>query len=199
MTVVEPAVEAGQRFALAWLHDRRGTPLLMSSRRDFLKWSALATPSLAALSCAGQAGVRGTATTPQGAPLSWKEIRDLFPLRRDRVHMASLLLASHPRPVAQAIDALRRALDEDPVGAWHDQRFEADIEGAVRQSAADYLGGRADDIALTDSTTMGLGLLYGSLQLAEGDEILTTTHDHYSTVRAVAMASQRTGATIRLQ
>jgi len=38
---------------------------------------------------------------------------------------------------------------------------------------------RRQDIALTQNTTTGLALLYHGLPLREGDEILTTTHDHY--------------------
>ncbi len=35
---------------------------------------------------------------------------------------------------------------------------------------------------------MGLGLLYGGLRLAAGDEVLTTEHDFYATARVVAAA-----------
>jgi selenocysteine lyase/cysteine desulfurase len=44
---------------------------------------------------------------------------------------------------------------------------------------------------------MGLGLLYGGIRLEPGDEILTTTHDFYSTTESLALAAHRTGA--RLQ
>ena len=36
-------------------------------------------------------------------------------------------------------------------------------------------------IALTDSTTMGLGLMYRGLRLSPGDEIVTTEHEFYAT------------------
>jgi isopenicillin-N epimerase len=44
---------------------------------------------------------------------------------------------------------------------------------------------------------MGLGLLYGGLQLRTGQEILTTTHDHYSTETALRLRAERTGANVR--
>jgi selenocysteine lyase/cysteine desulfurase len=44
---------------------------------------------------------------------------------------------------------------------------------------------------------MGLGLLYGGLQLAEGDEVLTTTHDFYSTHESLRLRALRTGARVR--
>jgi selenocysteine lyase/cysteine desulfurase len=44
---------------------------------------------------------------------------------------------------------------------------------------------------------MGLGLLYGGLALRSGQEILTTTHDHYSTEISLRLRAERTGATVR--
>ena len=65
------------------------------------------------------------------------------------------------------------------------------------QAAAGYLGVEPTEIALTDSTTMGLGLLYGGLTLKRDQEILTTTHDHYSTETSLRLRAERTGATVR--
>lgn len=125
----------------------------------------------------------------------WSSVRDQFSLTRSRIHMASFLLASHPRPVAEAIERHRRAFDEDPVLHWEEHFMTA--EPAQRQAAGDYLGANPDHIALTDSTTMGLGLIYGSVKLNPGDEVVTTTHDHYSTEMALQLRAERSGATVR--
>jgi selenocysteine lyase/cysteine desulfurase len=126
---------------------------------------------------------------------TWEAVRDQFLLSRDFVHMTGFLLASHPTPVREAIERHRRGLDENPAHYWADneERFEAD----VLRAAADYLGVSPLDIALTDSTTMGLGLLYGGLALREGQEVLTTTHDYYSTQLSLQLRAERTGASIR--
>src|SRR5437867_3933665 len=125
----------------------------------------------------------------------WRAVRGEFNLSRDYIHLTGFLLASHPRPVREAIETHRRGLDENPANYLHDhaQRFEADVLGA----AAGYLGVDPTEIALTDSTTMGLGLLYGGLKLREGQEILTTRHDHYSTEISLRQRSERTGAVVR--
>jgi isopenicillin-N epimerase len=125
----------------------------------------------------------------------WSAVRKQFSLSRDLIHMAGFFLASHPIPVREAIDAHRRGLDENPIGYWTEHSDH--LEGAVLRAAADYLGVNPADIALTDSTTMGLGLLYGGLKLREGQEILTTVHDHYSTDMSLRLRAQRTGASIR--
>jgi selenocysteine lyase/cysteine desulfurase len=125
----------------------------------------------------------------------WEAVRRQFPLSPDLIHMAGFFLASHPTPVREAIERHRRGLDLDPIGYWleHEEKQEA----AVLKAAAQYLGVAPSDIALTDSTTMGLGLLYGGLSLREGQEILTTVHDHYSTDMSLRLRAQRTGAKVR--
>jgi isopenicillin-N epimerase len=126
---------------------------------------------------------------------SWEEVRGLFELRSDRIHMAGLLLASHPRPVKEAIARHRDELQRDPAGYISHERWR--LEGEVLKSAATYLGVLPTDIALTDSTSMGLGLLYSGLKLMPRDEILTTNHDHYATEAAISVCADRTRCTVK--
>ena len=44
---------------------------------------------------------------------------------------------------------------------------------------------------------MGLGVLYGGLDLDADDDILSTTHDHVATHEALQLTSRRTGASVR--
>jgi selenocysteine lyase/cysteine desulfurase len=44
---------------------------------------------------------------------------------------------------------------------------------------------------------MGLAILYGGFRFAPGEEILTTSHDHYVTDKSLDFAAARTGAVIR--
>jgi len=64
-------------------------------------------------------------------------------------------------------------------------------------AAGKYLATDPREFALTDSTTMGLSLLYSGFHLKPGDDILSTTHDHYSTEKSLDYAAQRSGATLR--
>jgi selenocysteine lyase/cysteine desulfurase len=125
----------------------------------------------------------------------WQTVRAQFSLAPELIHLAAFFLASHPAPVRQAIERHRAGFDADPIGYWleHEEKQEA----IVLRAAADYLGAEPAEIALTDSTTMGLGLLYGSLELRAGQEILTTVHDHYSTDMALRLRAERTGAGVR--
>ncbi|MDH4153099.1 MAG: aminotransferase class V-fold PLP-dependent enzyme [Nitrospira sp.] len=162
-------------------------------RRGFLVRTGLALG--AAVLAGAHPRALASQSSPQGKLESWENIRAQFPLSPQLIHLATFFLASHPTQVREAIERHRAGLDADPIGYWFEQ--EEKQEAKVLQAAADYLGGSATDIALTDSTTMGLGLLYGGLQLQAGQEILTTTHDHYSTETALRLRAERTGAKVR--
>ena len=119
----------------------------------------------------------------------WAAVRAQFALSPNRVHLTSFLLASHPRPVRQAIDRHRRGLDANPVDYLHanDGRLTAE----TRAAAGRFLAVPPPEIALTDSTTMGLGLLYTRLALRPQDEVLTTEHDFYATHEALRLSGAR--------
>src|SRR5262245_7318297 len=144
-------------------------------RRDFLVRTGLAMGGALAAPKLAQAAPRAAS----GVKLeSWAEVRSLFNLSREHANFAGFFLASHPKPVRDAIEAHRRGLDENPIGYFFDNVGRR--EGEVLAAAAEYLGVSGEDIALTDSTTMGLGLLYSGLKLRPGQDVLTTVHDHYS-------------------
>lgn len=128
---------------------------------------------------------------------SWAAVRAQFDLAPDYLHLgASQFIASHPRPVREAIAHYRRLLDQNPV--LGSLGLEMQEMQQVRQAAARYLDLAApDDIAMTDSTTMGLGTLYTGLNLRPGQEVLTTVHDHYSQHESIRLATARTGARCR--
>jgi selenocysteine lyase/cysteine desulfurase len=120
---------------------------------------------------------------------SWDAVRGQFALDPRRTHLASFLLAAHPKRVRDAIERHRRALDRDAVTYLHSH--ESRLTANVRTAAGRHLGVAPDEIALTDSTTMGLGLLYGGLDLGPDDEVLTTEHDFYATHEALRLSGAR--------
>jgi isopenicillin-N epimerase len=167
----------------------------MTTRRDFVVGAAAGVVGAFVSSCAAATPQPKMASKPSTPP-SWDALRAMFRLRSDRVHLAGMLLASHPTPVREAIAAFRDRFDEDPV-AGLTATLEAGLDDEVRRAVVTYTGGDIEQVALTDSTTMGLGLLYNGLRLEAGDEILTSEHDHYSTHEALRTASLRSGASVR--
>ncbi len=165
-------------------------------RRAFLAGAAAAGAAPLLHACRAH---EGAAAAPAGAAADlgdWEQVRRQFLLDYSWVHMAQFLMTSHPLPVRTAIDAHRRGLDLNP--ALYIEENVEKCEAATRDAAAAYLGCRRDDLAMTDSTTMGLGLFYGGLKLSPVQEILTTKHDHpAATHRSLDHAAARTGAAVR--
>ena len=172
-------------------------PLLR--RRDFLVRTGLVVGASAFAGAGGYVAGRelaedGEPARAQPKPARDEAMQDAFALDPAYVQLTSFLLAPHPRPVREAIERHRRALDANPKG-YLAQEFE--LERAVVEAASLYLGAGYEDVALTDSTTMGLGLVYGTFRLRPGEEVVTTEHDHYATHEALRLRAERTGAKVR--
>jgi selenocysteine lyase/cysteine desulfurase len=164
-------------------------------RRDFLESAGAAIGAVALSNQVAAKTASGIASEAEIASADWKALRELFPLTKDYIHLATFLLASHPKPVAQEIEKHRKGLDDNPADYLH--QFSQTIDAKIARSAASYMGGKWSQIALTDSTTMGSAMIYSGLKVGPGDELLQTVHDHYSTDMSLAHSAQRSGATVK--
>jgi isopenicillin-N epimerase len=165
------------------------------SRRDFLTSAG----ALAAVASVGP--LAACAQSPASAPWrrggrdGWSEVRDRIPVSRDYVHLAGLLIASHPLVVREAVEAHRSGLDANPTLYLDEHRRR--LEREARRAAAEYMGARMEEIALTDSTTMGIGLVYNGISVRPDQEMLVSRQDYYSTREALRLRAARTGSTVR--
>jgi selenocysteine lyase/cysteine desulfurase len=167
-------------------------------RRKFIFSTGLAIGASSILPGCKPESDKDSLTSTTDVPVSfetWAEIRKQFLLDPGKIHMTQMLLASHPKAVRDAIAAHRQKLEENPTEYW-ELNYPA-LETKVRQAASAYMGADSTEIALTDSTTMGLGTLYSGLHLKSGEEILTTIHDHYSTEKSLEFACIRNGASLK--
>ena len=168
------------------------------ARRELLTRTGLALAAGAITASGGLNGVAGQ-TTPQPPDVGWADtwdgVRAQFALSDEYIHLSAMLIASHPKPVRDAIEEHRRAMDANPLTYLF--RNNRSLQEAARTAAGHYLGIDASDIALTDSTTMGVSLVYNGLRLAPEQEILTTEQDYYVTHEAIRLAAKRTGARVR--
>ncbi|MCW2954795.1 MAG: aminotransferase class [Conexibacter sp.] len=78
---------------------------------------------------------------------------------------------------AAACDELRREEDQGRGGLPHVERQRAHRD-ALRSAYAARLGAAPADVALTTSTTDGIGRVLSSLDLQPGDEVLTSVDEH---------------------
>lgn len=175
------------------------------SRRDFVASVGLSlTGTMAARSAAANEAL---AVPAVDASSDWAAVRAQFDLAPDWMHFSQFYIVSHPKPVRDAIERYRAMLDTHPfTTVEHGMGFDSFLGDVaqqdpfpvrVQQAAAAYIGGKPEEIALTDSTTQGLAVIYQGLTLKPGDEVLTTTHDHYVHHEAIRLAAEKSGASWR--
>nr|WP_276583701.1 aminotransferase class V-fold PLP-dependent enzyme [Pseudomonas sp. RIT-PI-AD] len=148
--------------------------------------------------CAATPGPRDTGSSG-AAPTSaerWQRVRAEFELDDRYIHLAGFLIASHPRIVREDIEAHRRRIDRNPAEEM-DYRSIWRHEDESRAWAARYLGVKTSQIALTGSTTEGIGLVYNGLIIRPGQEVLTSHHEHYATKGALRFRADKDGTPIR--
>ncbi len=170
----------------------------MMDRRTFLGTTA----SAAALALAPRRLTAAVAARTPTLPdlSSWENVRAQFNLAPGQIHLSTFFLASHPKPVRDAIEAFRQAIDAEPFLVVDQRMFQAtpdNIQIGSRMAMSGYLGAKFDEIAITTSTTNGLALVYAGLPLKHGDEVLTSIHDHYAQHESIRFACAKAGATMR--
>jgi isopenicillin-N epimerase len=167
----------------------------MTSRRQFFVRGAAAATAAFVPDLLLAAARTPSAPAPDLS--NWSAVRAQFDLAPGWIHLSSFYLASHPRPVREAIAAFRKALDADPYLEVEHRWFSDppdNLQLAIRGELAPYLGAKPEEIAFTRSTTEGLAMVYAGLPLEPGDEVLTTTHDHYAQHESIRFACERAKA-----
>ncbi len=97
-----------------------------------------------------------------------------------------------------------QAMQERIQAEWRDGRlgaafFEslANIYKNARSSVAHLLNADADEISLTDNTGEGLNVISHGFNWHEGDEVITTNHEHFSALAPLYQLRDRYGIVIR--
>ena len=70
----------------------------------------------------------------------------------------------------------------------------AELASHARESLADFVGAKAEDLALIPNATTAINAVLRSMSLSAGDEILLTNHSYNACKNAVIFAAERVGA-----
>lgn len=174
------------------------------SRRGLLAGAGLGLSALAGAAHGQEADTPAAApppeveATPAPAPLpstDWQRVRAQWALDWSMVDMSAMLFASNPKIVRDAIDRHRKGLDAAPV--TYLEARNRPLQNSARRWAGGYFGVDAENVALCESTTSGVGLMYAGIGLRYGQEALTTVHDYYVTHEALRLSTARSGGTVR--
>jgi L-cysteine/cystine lyase len=125
-------------------------------------------------------------------------LRAAFPVFDRRAYLNAGTCGPLP---ARAVEAARAELEREAAegrsGMTHfTHRFE--LAGALRAAYAERLGCPPADVALTTSTSEGLGLVLAAMDLRPGDEILTSDSEHPGLIGPLQAARDRMGAEVRV-
>ncbi|MTB50791.1 aminotransferase class V-fold PLP-dependent enzyme [Lewinella sp. W8] len=157
----------------------------MTSRRSWLRnsvlglaGSTLLTPQRLSALRGHQHRLDGELSGDPDSEKYWALVREHFSFAENLRYFNNGSLGACPTYVVEATNAFRATLDGFPSkymwGGWQDQKE------AVRGKVAAMLHVSPETIALIHNTTEGMNLIASSMDLAAGDEVLLSNHEHTS-------------------
>ena len=121
----------------------------------------------------------------------WRQVSRLFTLDPAVLFMNVGTVGSPPRETIKAVDAELARIARDAVSSY--SSFDD-----TRALMARGFGCDADEIAITHNTSDGMAKALMGLDLGEGDEILTTTHEHVGGIGPMSVLRDRKGVKITM-
>jgi len=126
-----------------------------------------------------------------------EDLRDEFPVLAAKAYLNAGTQGPVPR---RSVDAAARELEAELSGgrgtATHFEAIFALVE-RLRSSVAPLLGCQPNEVALTRSTTDGINVVLGALELGPGDEVLTSDEEHPGLLAPLAAARARRNFAVR--
>src|SRR5262245_137851 len=129
----------------------------------------------------------GAAPSIQGIEVSWDRVGELFPLDPDIAYLNHGAFGVCPEPVRRAQQRLRDEMEANPTAFF--TRGLYDRLAHTRRHVAVFLGADPDCSALIPNASAATQIVFNTLGLAAGDEVLLTSH----TYGAVRLAAGRAG------
>ena len=127
-----------------------------------------------------------------------EELRAQFPVLERVAYLNAGTNGPVPRRAFEAAEAA--LLEQLEQGRSSKPWFESMIEriDLLRERVAGLLGASQADVALTGATTDGINAALLAVEIAEGDEILTSDEEHPGVLGPLATARDTRGAVIRM-
>ena len=123
----------------------------------------------------------------------------MFNLKKQFLLDTSVTFLNHgsfgatPKPVFREYQRWQRELERQPVD-FLGVRFE-DLMRSAREALGDYLGTDAKNLVYVQNATIGLNIIARSLELGQGDEVLTSNHEYGALDRTWRFYSKERGFT----
>lgn len=147
-------------------------------------------------SAAGTAAGRGTAAAKLGG-VDAAALRAAFPVLSRVAYLNAGSCGPLPLAAHEAlVEGAEQALAEGRAGAYVERTM--DLQARLRAAYAERIGAAPEDIALTTSTSDGIVRVLASLDLREGDEVLTGDEEHPGLLGPLAAVRARRGIAVRV-
>ena len=122
-------------------------------------------------------------------------VRKQLLIPENRIYLNTGSLGPSPLNVIDTQTSMIRQLEMNPVSEnWGPLGNQMEL---VRKKVADFINADVQEVLLTRNTTEGLNLIGQSLDLAKGDEILTTTLEHGGGEVGLEFLQKTKGAVIK--
>jgi selenocysteine lyase/cysteine desulfurase len=123
---------------------------------------------------------------------SWDRIRKLFPLEAGAVHLNTGTVGAMPDAV---LDVYNRVTQEWTGGLAN--IYPPSLYPEYRAAIAKDFGVDQDEMVICHNATEGISRIIAGLELGEGDEALTTTHECFSVLSNLNLVHNRHGLSVK--
>ncbi|UFU06376.1 aminotransferase class V-fold PLP-dependent enzyme [Ruania halotolerans] len=121
--------------------------------------------------------------------------RDAWPLDPEIVHLNHGSFGAVPTDVVRYQDELRAVGDRSPIG-WYPRLAEYVLQ--ARHEIAAFIGADAGDLAFVPNASAAATVVFNSLRLEAGEEILVTDHGYGAVTMGARRLARRFGASVRI-
>jgi isopenicillin-N epimerase len=121
-------------------------------------------------------------------------MREHWALDPDVVFLNHGSFGACPVPVMEFAAEVRARLEREPV-QFFERIYERELATA-RATLSDFVGADPDDLVFVTNTTSGVSAVLGSLALAPGDAVLTTSHAYGACKNALDFFAERARAEV---
>jgi len=177
-------------------------------RRDFLSRTALAGLAAGTRLAPLDAKVWVTPTPEAFAPAPgdsdekiFAEARKQFLFPPSVTYCNTGTLGASPRPVVEALQSVAQLEHDLPdypyYEAVHEPLSGYEDPKDIRAQLAGFFGATVDEIAITVNATMGMNFIANGLDLAAGDEVLSTDQEHSGGISAWRLRAKRHGVVVK--
>lgn len=120
----------------------------------------------------------------------WRFVREQFLIPPDRIYLNNGTLGPSPAVVVDAVaEHARRVAATYPPGVdWED----------LKRSVGGFLGADPEGLVFPRNTTEAMSFVANGLELKQGDEILTTDHEHIGGLCPWQLLSSKRGLELRV-